>query len=236
MSRGARATFTPFYGFFSFVPQDHDKVMKDVRIRQALNYAVDRKQINKIVWSGNPAVKPLAGFWPTTMPGYQPSIPTAQNIPKAKQWLKGTACANGCTLSLMYNNLHPYNAALAVVLRENFKKIGVNLKLDQVESAVSSKRNSTGAFQMRIGPLYDYLSVPDGMLSYGLKSNGGVFANFSRYNSPKMDALIKKIVSTPLDQQKPLLKQVWTCSRRTDRTSRCQTSRSSTSPPCRART
>jgi ABC-type transport system substrate-binding protein len=203
----ARAEYTLLYGDLGVVPNNQNKLLKDVRIRQALSMALNRKQIVDLVLGGG-KVTPLSSYWPSTMPGYDSSISTAPNVAGAKKMLAGTACAKGCKITLMFNTLNPYNAELGVVLRQQWQAIGVTLVLDQEEVSVTSQRNASGDFQMRIGPIYDYLSIPNEMLAGGLQSNGGVFANFSRYKSPAMDALIAKTLQTPLDKQKPLLAQV----------------------------
>jgi ABC-type transport system substrate-binding protein len=204
----ARAEFVPyFYGFAALTTRDTDPLMKDVRIRQAINSAIDRDQLNKIAFAG--LVKPQSGFWPEGTPAYDASLPTQPDYDKAKALLKGTKCENGCKLTITFSTLYKdWGPQAAVIFRENLKHIGIDVAVDMVDPAVATKRYFDGSFQSRIGTSAAQVNTPSAILNPALKSDGGVDANFSGYKSAEMDALIDKAATLPADQQLPVLKQI----------------------------
>jgi YVTN family beta-propeller protein len=77
--------------WFMFL-SEHAPPFDDERVRQALNYAVDREVISNEVWGGR--LRPTCQILPPTFPGYEPYCPytvhpdgtwTARDLVKAKQ-------------------------------------------------------------------------------------------------------------------------------------------------------
>jgi peptide/nickel transport system substrate-binding protein len=144
--------------------------------------AIDRQQINQTIWNGKSV--PLAGFWPSTMAGYDPSIPTTPDVAAAKSELAGTSCANGCTISLMYSSADTWADPMAQIVAQNLSRIGIRVKLDKADDATVNQRLGDESFQMAETFLYDYNDVPDGLLTYALTADGGLNSNFTGFRSP----------------------------------------------------
>ncbi len=196
-----------FYGFAALTTRDDDPLMKDVNIRQAINVAIDREQLNKIAFAG--LVKPQSGFWPAGTAAYDPSLPTQPDYEKAKQYLKGTKCEHGCKLTITFSTLYKdWGPQASVIFRENLKNIGIDVAVDQVDPAVATKRYFSGDFQSRIGTSAAQVDTASAILNPALKSDGGVEANFSGYQSAEMDALIDKAATLPADEQLPVLQEI----------------------------
>jgi ABC-type transport system substrate-binding protein len=177
------------YGFIKLVPRNDVAPLDQRGIRVAISKAVDRQQINDVVWLGKN--RPIADFWPSTMAGYDPNVSTAQDLDGARKALAGTACEHGCTLELLYNTGFAWTAPTALVIQSNLEKIGIKLKLAATDGATYFQRSSKGKFQMSLGFLSDYADIPDGMAAYGLETNGGLDAGFSGFSNPEMDAAIR---------------------------------------------
>lgn len=208
VSEPARAAFVQyFYGFAALTTRITDPLMRDVKIRQAINVAIDREQLNQIAFNG--LVKPLAGFWPPGTPGYDPSISTEPDLAKARELLKGTQCEDGCTLTITFSTLYKdWGPQAGVIFRENLKPLGIDVKIDQVDPAVATKRYFAGTFQSRIGTSAAQVDTASAILNPALKSDGGVEANFSGYRSAEMDKLIDEVAKLPVDEQPAVLKQI----------------------------
>lgn len=108
----------------------------DVRVRQALNYAVDKDAINKALYAGavtaSQGSPPLAG-------GYDKSIaPYPYDPAKAKQLLAAAGFPNGfATTMMVYANPRGYNPAggakLGEAVQQYLAQVGVRVTITQYE-------------------------------------------------------------------------------------------------------
>ena len=149
----------------------------DKRVRQALNYAVDKEAINKALYGGlaTPMASPLPeaqwGF-DTTMTGY-PYDPA-----KAKQLLAEAGVQPGFKVELLaYSTPRGYNPAgpdLAVALQGYFQKVGIEADVRKLDM---------GAFLARCDP-----ANIQGMFMAGFSGDNGDPDNFmsSLFNSKQM--------------------------------------------------
>jgi peptide/nickel transport system substrate-binding protein len=179
---GLRGALTPHYGFVTLPLNVHSAPLNSVGVRKAISAAIDRAQLQSTVWNGK--VAPLAGFWPSTMSGYDKGIPTARNIAAAKADLAGTPCAHGCTIHFMYSAANPWAEPTATIVAQNLKDIGITVKLDKTDDATFNQRLGAIDFQIALSFLYDYNDVPDGMLTYAMTADGGLSANFTGFKPP----------------------------------------------------
>ncbi|MFF1301915.1 ABC transporter substrate-binding protein [Streptomyces sp. NPDC058307] len=105
------------------------KGLADVRVRQALNYAVDRPAITKAVYGsfGAPVSQPA-------MPGYDGYSPEAEKMypydpAKAKQLLKAAGYGDGLTIPVNYGSFDPSTTKMLQAVQDQLGKVGVTLKL-----------------------------------------------------------------------------------------------------------
>jgi ABC-type transport system substrate-binding protein len=105
----------------------------DVRVRQALNYAVDRDSIVQGIFSG--LAKPMRSPLFPGLPYYTPQPAYDYNPDKAKQLLSDAGHGDGFKGTLLYPTLGQV-ASVAQAIAENCRQIGVELSLDGREQAV----------------------------------------------------------------------------------------------------
>jgi peptide/nickel transport system substrate-binding protein len=105
------------------------KGLADERVRQALNYAVDRVAITKAVYGdyGTPVAQPA-------MPGYDGYSSKAAKMydydpAKAKQLLAQAGYAGGLTIPVNYGSFDPTTTKLVQAVQDQLAKVGVHLKL-----------------------------------------------------------------------------------------------------------
>ncbi len=104
---------------------------KDKRVRQAIRYAIDHKQI---IASRGGTDALLGGPIPTLDPGYEDLTKIyAHNVKRAKSLMKeaGFSESNPLHLSLTYPNI--YGTQLGEQLMSQLKPIGIDLKVNVVE-------------------------------------------------------------------------------------------------------
>jgi len=119
------------------------------KVRQALAYAVNKEKLIQAGYNGQGTVhnnfinRGQFGL-DTALTGYEYSIN------KAKALLSEAGCSNGFEFELAYNG--SVKALIATVLQEDFAKIGVKVKLAEMESAalksmLNEKKHTAALYQ-----------------------------------------------------------------------------------------
>lgn len=126
------------------------KPMNDLRVRQALNYAVDKSVINQSVYGGvaQPANDMMPRVRLTAPPSEVP--PYSFNLAKAKQLMADSSAPHGFSATLLYPAGSTDDAALVTVLQSEWAKIGVRINLEQVGLSDLTTRYFAGKWQMAI--------------------------------------------------------------------------------------
>jgi peptide/nickel transport system substrate-binding protein len=115
---------------------DYGSVTSDVRVRQAINIAVDRAQIASVALKD--FMDPLYG-----VPWIDPSdraAPIERDLDRARELLRGTACENGCPLRLI--NITDFNWQLPVtstIVQQNLAEIGIDVELVNTAQAATGQ-------------------------------------------------------------------------------------------------
>lgn len=170
--------------------------LKDKRVRQALNYAVNKDAIVNDVLKGQGVVancfmSSAYGEWQNTgLTGY----PFDQA--KAKQLLADAGFPNGQglpTLTMRMNTgatLAGKQQAMAEVIQANLAAVGVKITLEPLEAAAWAQRVPTGDFQLSVFSLSISTPDPDNAVSgYHSSREPPSFANFGYYENPDYETL-----------------------------------------------
>ncbi|MBU0629386.1 MAG: hypothetical protein KKC80_00520 [Candidatus Margulisbacteria bacterium] len=103
----------------------------DHRVRQALAYATDKKQLVDLIFKGlaSPAYAPSAPIsW-----AYNSDVPKFEYNPeKAKELLKKAGVKN-LEFTILVNQGNKEREKAAVILQQQYKKVGVNIKIRVME-------------------------------------------------------------------------------------------------------
>lgn len=107
-----------------------NNALADVRVRQAINYAVDRDAMLKAVDKGNGTV--TGQIFPKISPAYDPTLDTMYpyNKDKAKQLLSEAGYANGLTIEMPEVNLG--STAVYDLMKQYLGDVGITVKYTQV--------------------------------------------------------------------------------------------------------
>ncbi|MBO0680451.1 ABC transporter substrate-binding protein [Mycolicibacterium sp. S2-37] len=195
VSEPAKAYVVSRFGSVYLEMNNKSGPLRDVNVRKAISAAVNRDQINDIAYLGQN--KPLGSFLPSIMEGHDPNVPTAQNLPKARQLLRGTECENGCTLEIMQKAGFPPYDTIAQIVQQNLAHIGIKLNINTIDASTLAANEQNGNFQLQSNDLWDVVNSPElVMLRYGLTPEGGINSLWSGYNSPTMTGLINELSAT----------------------------------------
>lgn len=135
-------------GYLSFNVEK--KPLDQVKVRQALTYAVNKAAIIEAVYQG--AGQPAKNLIPPTMWGYNDAIKDYDYNPeKAKQLLKEAGLADGFTIDLWAMPVQrPYNPnarRMAEMIQSDWAKIGVKANIVTYEWGEYLKRAKEGEHQ-----------------------------------------------------------------------------------------
>ncbi|HJN14180.1 MAG TPA: ABC transporter substrate-binding protein, partial [Armatimonadota bacterium] len=105
----------------------------DKRVRQAMNYAIDRGRIVKMLTGRCVAAR---GVLPPPMPGHDPDMPGYAHDPgKAKQLLAEAGLADGFSLPMWFRSDTGYERKAAEVIQQDLAEVGVEVDLRPVAFA-----------------------------------------------------------------------------------------------------
>ncbi|MBR3525842.1 MAG: ABC transporter substrate-binding protein [Lachnospiraceae bacterium] len=166
----------------------------NVQVRKALCYAIDPKEIMNFV-SGGKGTELGSSMFPAFGKYYDESLNHTydQNIEKAKELLADAGYPNGFSFTMTVPSNYQQHISTAEVLREQFKKIGVDAKIELIEwdswvSDVYLGRNFTSTV---VGVDASVLTAR-ALLERFVSDNGKNFINFA---SPDYDIAFKEAVS-----------------------------------------
>lgn len=182
-----------------------DPVLSDVRIRQAIAYAIDVHPIIEYLWRDT--VRPVASVIPPVHWAYDTSLRSYQREPqKAKELLRqaGYSAEAGRRLHVvMKTSTEETSRLLAVILQQQLHDIGIDLEIRTFEFATFYADVVKGAFQMYTLRWVGGANQDPEIFEYTLDSKS--FAprrgNRSYYSNPQVDAWIGQ-ARVELDQEK----------------------------------
>ncbi|MGF6509823.1 peptide ABC transporter substrate-binding protein [Paraburkholderia sp. 32] len=182
-----------FIATYYYSLNNADPAFRDKRVREALSMVIDRNLLtSKLTASGE---LPLYGLIAKGTQGaaqFQPdwaAWPMAKRIETARDLLKqaGYSAAKPLTFTLTYNTNDLHKKVALFTTSEWRTKLGVNVKLENVENRVLLKMRHDGKVQAsRDGWFVDY---NDAMSFFDLIRCNSV-QNDQHYCNPKVDALI----------------------------------------------
>ena len=169
--------------------------LDDVKVRQALNYAIDKQEIASIVLGD--LVEPADGILPPNFPGYSEGVSGYTYDPElARQLLSeskyGDDLENIPPITITTPGSFGANVSLdmEVILQMWERNLGITAEFQQTEFATFLKDLHKGRFQMfDIGWIADYPD-PENFLDILFHSESS--NNHTHYSNPQVDDLLMK--------------------------------------------
>ncbi|GAA4729314.1 ABC transporter substrate-binding protein [Phytohabitans rumicis] len=199
------------YLLFNLQSPTSNSALKNVKVRQAIEYAIDKVAIGQVY--GGPAVNtPLGQVIPPGNVGYQQFDPYATadskgDPGKCKQMLADAGYPNGITIKDVYRNAgnHP---AVAQAVQADLKKCGITDKLIPVNQGdyYGKYLNSPDAARRGVWDITEPGWVPDWYGNNGRaiieplfdgRHYGPNSVDYGDYDNPAVNALIDKALSAP---------------------------------------
>ena len=178
---------TSYLGMNSNMPP-----LDDANIRLALNHAINREEISKIVLAD--LVIPAKGILPPGFPGYNENLTGYEyDLEKAKNLIKNSKYGNDIpTIQLSTaGNFGATSVDLDLeVIIENWKALGINVEIQQTDWATFLQDLYKNRYQMfQIGWVADYPD-PQNFLDILFHSNSS--SNHTGYKNTNVDTLLEQ--------------------------------------------
>jgi peptide/nickel transport system substrate-binding protein len=127
-----------------------DPILKDVRVRQAIAYALDRKPMIQYLWRNE--AQPARSILPSQSWAYDGNVPSYQHDPeRARQLLDaaGYPATNGVRFHITMKTSTDENTRLMVaVMQQQLRDVGIALDIRSFEFATFFSDVTHGEFQM----------------------------------------------------------------------------------------
>lgn len=164
--------------------------LDDVRVRQALNYAIDKQAIIDNVLFGYGEV---ANSFIPKMLGHDYDLPPyPYDVEKAKELLVGTAAENGFELEMNVRAGDAVDTQVAQLIAASLAEIGGKVTLSQLDGASMSDAvyGPEHSFQSSKSYYTTDIIDPDEISSFVASSDGAIAAA-AGFSDPKVDELVK---------------------------------------------
>jgi peptide/nickel transport system substrate-binding protein len=198
--RRIQVTGGPNLSFVAASLNTSKKPFDDARVRQALAYAIDRREMVEKTFDG--FAQPLLGS-PLIPPYWAGNKETYYELDreKAKRLLAEAGYPEGLKTTLRIGTTS-YHAAFAAVVQSELKKVGIEVEIQATDSATANRAWIDGNFEMY--PIRwwgaDFVD-PDGAFTPLFTCKGSY--NNSRICDPELDKLLQKgLEVTSIEERK----------------------------------
>jgi len=186
--------------------------LNNVKVRQAIGYAVDRNKIvtdllfNQAKTADSVLPEQSWAFVPGTQYTYDPN--------KAKQLLQ-EAGYKGEPIVFKYSSGNSYVNQYSQVIQSSLADVGLNIQIETLEVNTIRTQLAQGQFQMYtgiwIGGNQDPIFLRDLFATSKIPGvSGATCCNRSRYSNPLVDQTVENAInSTDRDKAKQLYGQTW---------------------------
>jgi ABC-type transport system substrate-binding protein len=191
------------YGYLAF--NLRDPILKDLRVRQAIAYGLDRGPLIHYLWRDQ--ARPAASLLPPEHWAYNGDVPRYQHNPGLARELLDQAGykpgPDGVRLRLtMKTSTEETTRLLAAVLQQQLREVGIALEIRSFEFATFYSDVVKGAYQLYSLRWLGGNEDPDIFENvFHSASFAPRRANRSYYSNPRVDALID-LARREIDQQK----------------------------------
>lgn len=185
---GSHADTTPQFGVMSISLNQKYAPFRDIKIRQAMNYALNRAALVKAVFFGHaqPALSPIdpgIDFW-TGKYGYP------YDLAKAKSLMAASSYPQGFKTTLLTISGDTVGGDIAVILQQELKQIGVQITIQPLDPSTQYATQQKEQYQMAYGYGTSDNLDPNENLSYSIDpANGGADAAYTHWRDPQIISL-----------------------------------------------
>jgi peptide/nickel transport system substrate-binding protein len=185
---GIKTGESPLLGTISLFTNFKNPALADQNVRQALNYAVDKKGIvNAVLFGhGEPAMSPLfLANYTNEKYGY------AYNLDKAKALMAKSKYPKGFTANVTYTAGDTIAQQTLVILKDQWAKLGVKINLTPVEEGVYFSTWQSGKWDMMwVKATNDIYDPAENLHFEMMGKEGGSDSGWTGYEDKNLNKLV----------------------------------------------
>ncbi|MFI5239272.1 MAG: ABC transporter substrate-binding protein [Gemmatimonadales bacterium] len=178
--------------------------LRDVRVRQAINIAVDRGMILKRLMGGRGTL--AAGVIPPSLDGYNPSLtPYPYDSARARALLTEAGYPNGIDIELWTSQSDQF-PRIAQTIQAYLGRVGIRVKIVQRDASSMREAARNGKTDIALKDWYaDYPDAENFLYPLLHSVNRGVGGNVSFFDNATFDSVVSKARREPNDQKRFML-------------------------------
>jgi peptide/nickel transport system substrate-binding protein len=165
--------------------------LKDVHVRRAISYAIDRNAIIKSILFGHGT--PANSFLPPQVPFYDKSSGGLQfNVAKAKAEMAKSKYKKGFKVSLLVGAGAQVENATGQILQDELKPLGIDVAFKSEDT--STEFNDIGKQKYQLAFSYWTMDIadPDELVTFATDPAGGAHSFYTGYANPAVVKLSHK--------------------------------------------
>lgn len=167
--------------------------LSDLRVRQALNYAIDRQKMVRYLLNGM-GYPAESGFVPNGMPGFDATaVPGyTYDLNKAHALLKEAGYPNGEGLPQLTLNSTAQYAHISEYVQKSFEQIGVSLDVQNMQGGTLREASKGGRINLWRGSwIADYPEGENYLALFYTPNQAPNGPNTTRFSHPNFDELYR---------------------------------------------
>ena len=171
------------------------KPFDDVRVRQALNYAVDKEGLIKGLLYGNGKVanSPM----PPMAYSDESLKPYPHDAAKAKELLAQAGYASGFTTSILVHSGRPLHRQVAQALQSSLAAVGVTATIQMIEGGTHFSTTKEGNFDLAVSYATSDTIDPDQLVGFLVVNPERANAYHTEWKNERVNELYEKERRTP---------------------------------------
>jgi peptide/nickel transport system substrate-binding protein len=178
--------------------------LADVNVRQAMQYALNRKEINASIYR-NVGTIPNSVLMQLKYDAPASEVePYPYDVEKAKEAIGKSEFPDGFPISLKYPAGYDYFKQLALYLQNAWSQIGVKVKLIEADQSSLTDSFYKGDYDLAF-PYAQFTSdlpVPDEYAQFVAEPKSGLNGFFSSWKDPEITKMVRKFVSNPSEDER----------------------------------
>jgi peptide/nickel transport system substrate-binding protein len=197
---------TEYLGFLMEPPVEGntENPLSDIRVRKALNYAIDRESLVRYLLNGM-GTAGHSGFVPMGMPGFDPqAVPGYTYQPaKARALLEEAGYPGGRGFPPITLNSTSAYGNISEFIQKSFENIGVELKIQNLQGGALRKEVYSQRVQLwRASWIADYPDPENYLGLFYSPNHAPDGPNTTHFSEPEFDRLYEKSQTQTADSQR----------------------------------
>ncbi|MGH2723679.1 MAG: ABC transporter substrate-binding protein [Actinomycetota bacterium] len=193
---GIEVLVEPLFRFDTIWLNNEAPPLDDVKVRQALNYGLDKEAINQAVFFGYGEV---ANHFMPKMPHWSPDVePYPYDIEKAEELMAESSAPDGFDFTLTVPTGDIDAKQIAEIAKEQWEELGVNVTIQELDVGTAYENFEAGTYEAFAQYIVSDLPDDDELaaIQFDYEAVGGFESFFTRYQSERATELVNAAAST----------------------------------------